>query len=89
MASLVSGVVAAVFSISFNVLSSSAPPSIRGRVMSLTYLPVNLGFTFGPTLGSQLVKRDLYYIFPVACVFTGLGFKALNIARRQPLASGE
>ena len=65
IAALVSGVAAAVFSISFNVLSSSAPTSIRGRVMSFAYLPVNLGFSFGPMLGSQLVKRDHFHIFPL------------------------
>jgi DHA1 family multidrug resistance protein-like MFS transporter len=82
---LISGVAAAVFSISLNALSSSAPPSIRGRVMSFAYLPVNLGFSVGPMLGSQLVKADLFYIFPTACLFTGLGLLAVNFARRQPV----
>jgi MFS family permease len=81
---VISGVAAAVFSISFNVLSTSAPAGIRGRVMSFAYLPVNLGFSFGPMLGSQLVKLDLFYIFPVAFLFTGLGLLVLGLARRQP-----
>ncbi len=84
IACVVSGVAAAVFSISFNVLSTSAPASIRGRVMSFAYLPVNVGFSFGPMLGSQLVKLNLFYIFPAAFVFTGLGLIVLNVARRQP-----
>ena len=84
IACVVSGVAAAVFSISFNVLSSSATDDIRGRVMSFAYLPVNLGFSFGPMLGSQLVKLDLFYIFPTAFLFTGLGLIVLNMARRQP-----
>ncbi len=84
-ACIISGVAAAVFSISFNVLSASAPTSIRGRVMSFAYLPVNVGFSFGPMLGSQLVKLDLFYIFPAAFVLTGLGFLALNLARKQPM----
>ncbi len=87
IACVVSGVAAAVFSISFNVLSSSAPTGIRGRVMSFAYLPVNVGFSFGPMLGSQLVKLDLFYIFPAAFLFTGLGLLVLNIARRQPAPS--
>jgi MFS family permease len=81
-----SGLAAAVFSISFNVLSTSAPASIRGRVMSFAYLPVNLGFSMGPMLGSQLVKLDLFYIFPAAFVFTGLGLVVLRVARLQPAA---
>jgi DHA1 family multidrug resistance protein-like MFS transporter len=88
LACLISGVAAAVFSISFNVLSTSAPTSIRGRVMSFAYLPVNLGFSFGPMLGSQLVKYNLFYIFPTACLFTGLGLLVLNIARGQPMPVG-
>ena len=87
IACIISGIAAAVFSISFNVLSSSASASIRGRVMSFAYLPVNVGFSFGPLLASQLVKLDLFYIFPTAFLFTGLGLLALNIARRQPAAA--
>ena len=81
---VISGIAAAVFSISFNVLSSSASDNIRGRVMSFAYLPVNVGFSFGPLLASQLVKLDLFDIFPTAFLFTGLGLFVLNIARRQP-----
>ncbi len=85
VACLISGVAAAVFSISFNVLSSSAPSSIRGRVMSFAYLPVNIGFSMGPMVGSQLVRLDLFYIFPAAFVLTGMGVLVLNLARRQPV----
>lgn len=85
---LTSGVAAAVFSISFNVLSTSAPAAIRARVMSFAYLPVNVGFSFGPMLGSQLVKLDLFYIFPTACVFTAMGLAVLSVARRQPVPMG-
>jgi len=83
IACLVSGVAAAVFSVSFNVLSSSAPSSIRGRVMSFAYLPVNVGYFFGPMLGSQLVKAGLFYIFPAACVLTAIGLLILRLAHRQ------
>ncbi len=81
---ILTGVASAVFSISFNVLSNSAPAGIRGRVMSFAYLPVNLGFSFGPLLGSKLVELNLFYIYPAAFVFTGLGLIVLNRARGQP-----
>jgi MFS family permease len=84
---VISGLAAAVFSISFNVLATSAPGGIRGRVMSFAYLPVNLGFSFGPLLGSKLVELNLFYIYPAAFLFTGLGLFVLNISRRQPVPS--
>jgi MFS family permease len=82
---ILSGLAAAVFSISFNVLSTSAPIDIRGRVMSFAYLPVNLGFSFGPLLGSRLVGLNLFYIYPAAFLFTGFGLFVLILARRQPM----
>jgi MFS family permease len=84
---ILSGLAAAVFSISFNVLSTSAPEGIRGRVMSFAYLPVNLGFSFGPLLGSKLVGLNLFYIYPAAFLFTGMGLLVLYLARRQPVPS--
>ncbi len=87
IACLVSGVAAAVFSVSFNVLSSSAPSAIRGRVMSFAYLPVNVGYFFGPMLGSQLVKAGLFYIFPAACLLTACGLFVVNAAHAQAAPS--
>lgn len=84
LSALLSGLAAAVFSISFNVLSASAAPEIRGRVMSFAYLPVNLGFFFGPLLGSQLIAKDLFYIYPAAFLFTALSLWVLDLARRRP-----
>ena len=57
--------------------------------MSFAYLPVNLGYSFGPMLGSLLVTRDLFYIFPAAFLLTGLGLLVLKVARRQPVPAGE
>ncbi len=85
IACLITGLAAAVFSISFNVLSSSAAPEIRGRVMSFAYLPVNVGYSMGPIVGSLLVRFSLFYIFPAAFVFTGMGLFMLNQARKQPI----
>jgi DHA1 family multidrug resistance protein-like MFS transporter len=81
---VLSGLSAAVFSISFNVLSGSAAANVRGRVMSFAYLPVNLGFFLGPALGSLLVGFNLFAIFPAAFIFSGLGWLTLARARREP-----
>jgi MFS family permease len=83
VACMVSALATAVFSISFNILAASAPAQIRGRVMTFAYLPVNVGYSFGPLLASQLVRLDLFSIFPTAFVFTGLGLFVLNLARRS------
>ncbi len=63
IACIISGIAAAVFSISFNVLSSSASPDIRGRVMSFAYLPVNVGFSIGPLLAQSFseIESLLYF----------------------------
>ncbi len=53
--------------------------------MTFAYLPVNIGYSFGPMLGSQLVKLDLFNIFPAAFVLTGLGLLVVNVARKQPM----
>jgi len=55
--------------------------------MSFAYLPVNLGFSFGPTLGSQLVRLNLFYVFPAAYVYMGLGLFVPDIGRRQEALS--
>jgi MFS family permease len=48
---LLNGVASGVFAVSFSVLSESVPASVRGRVMTFAYLPVNIGFVVGPALG--------------------------------------
>jgi predicted MFS family arabinose efflux permease len=83
---LVNGISSAVFSLSFNVLSSSATDASRGRVMTFSYLPVNVGFALGPTLGAIVARSSgLPAIFPLAAVVTLVGIGALVVARRQPL----
>jgi DHA1 family multidrug resistance protein-like MFS transporter len=83
---LVNGISSSVFSLSFNVMSSSATDATRGRVMTFAYLPVNVGFALGPTLGAIVARySDLPAIFPLAAVVTLLGIGALAVARRQPL----
>jgi len=58
-------------------------------VMSFAYLPVNLGFFFGPFLGSYLVKQDLFLVFPMAFLFTVLSLFVMSYARRQPVMAVE
>ena len=84
---LVNGLSSAVFSLSFNVLSSSATDATRGRVMTFSYLPVNLGYAVGPTLGAIVAgtPAGLLTIFPLAAVVTLLGIGALAVAQRQPV----
>ena len=82
---LVNGISSAVFSLSFNVLSSSATGATRGRVMTFSYLPVNLGYAVGPTLGAIVAgtPAGLLTIFPLAAVVTLIGIGALAVAHRQ------
>jgi DHA1 family multidrug resistance protein-like MFS transporter len=84
---LLNGISSSVFSLSFNVLSSSATDATRGRVMTFSYLPVNVGFALGPTLGAVIARTPLGLpaIFPLAAVVTAIGIGALAVARRQPV----
>lgn len=81
--SILNGVVSAVFALSFTVLSASAAPRVRGRVMSFAYMPVNIGFMIGAAVGTRITQTSLFNIFPAAALFTALGLMALVIAYRQ------
>jgi MFS family permease len=85
----VSGVWSGVLSLSFSVLSQSIDASVRGRVMVFAYLPVNLGGTVGPAIGSVVTQGSLFAIFPTAAVLTALGIGALVLAYRQQLVPAE
>ena len=76
----------AVLSLSFSVLSQSIDADVRGRVMIFAYLPVNLGGTVGPALGSVVTQGSIFAIFPTAAVLTALGIGALVLAYRQAAA---
>jgi MFS family permease len=83
---VLNGVVSAVFSLSFSVLSSSIPEDVRGRVMSMAYMPVNIGFVLGPLVGTFLISRyNVFAIFPAAAVFTALGILLLAVSHRQKI----
>jgi MFS family permease len=83
---IVSGVGSGVFSLSFNVLASSATDAARARVMTFAYLPVNVGFIAGPGLGAIIVSRDVFGIFPAATAFELAGVLLLAYAARRRIA---
>jgi DHA1 family multidrug resistance protein-like MFS transporter len=85
------GITSGVFAVSFSVLSGSAHQSIRGRVMSFAYLPLNLGVFAGPAIGSALTRTDVFLVFPAAGAITLLGVGMLAVAARlrmRPNAQG-
>jgi MFS family permease len=82
---LLNGVASGVFAVSFSVLSESVPASVRGRVMTFAYLPVNIGFVVGPALGGVVTRGSVFSVFPVAAVCTALGVGALAFASRQTI----
>src|SRR5258708_5591702 len=82
---IVSGLGSGVFSLSFNVLASSTTDATRARVMTFAYLPLNLAFIVGPGIGTFIVSRDPFLIFPAAVVFTLAGVPLLAAAARCPL----
>lgn len=84
---IVSGIGSGVFSLSFNVLASSATDAARARVMTFAYLPLNLGFVAGPGFGALIASRDLFAIFPAATVLELAGVAALAYAARRPTVS--
>lgn len=81
--SLVNGLTTGLFSISFNVLAKAAPEDIRGRIMAMAYLPLNVGLVLGPLIGSFITRRDVFTIFPTAAGLAALGTILLLSAYRQ------
>lgn len=82
---LVNGLAAALFSVSFTILSASATDATRGRVMTFGYLPANVGFIVGPAIGSVIASVDVFLVFPAAAVLTLAGLGAVIFAWRQPV----
>jgi len=83
---IVNGLAAALFSVSFTMLSASATDATRGRVMTFAYLPANLGFVVGPAIGSLVASVDVFLVFPAAALLTVFGLFAVVYAWRQPIA---
>ena len=86
---VINGLASGVFSVSFNVLASSASDSVRGRVMSFAYLPVNIGGILGPALGASLTQISVMAVFPAAALTTALGLGVLRLAARYPVSPDE
>jgi DHA1 family multidrug resistance protein-like MFS transporter len=80
---LINGFSSAIFALSFSVLSGSIPSEVRGRVMTFSYLPVNVGYAVGPAIGSVITPWNIFAVFPVAAVITAMGIAALAMAARQ------
>jgi DHA1 family multidrug resistance protein-like MFS transporter len=78
------GLSSGVFSVSFNVIASSAGERSRGRVMTFAYAPANLSFVVGPLIGSVLAPIDVFLVFPAAAVLTAVGLAATAYARGRP-----
>ena len=84
---VLNGVASGVFAVSFSVLSESADSSIRGRIMTFAYLPVNVGFIVGPAIGSIMTRYNIFAVFPVAACFTALGVGALALAAQKQVTA--
>jgi DHA1 family multidrug resistance protein-like MFS transporter len=82
---VVNGLAAALFSVSFTLLAASATDATRGRVMTFAYLPANIGFVIGPAIGSVIAPMDVFIVFPTAAVLTIVGLAAVIVAWRQPV----
>jgi MFS family permease len=82
---LIIGLASGVFSLSFIILARSAPEKVRGRIMSFSFLPFNIGIIVGPALGSLITRNSIFAIYPAAAVFTLLGIFMLVLASRQPV----
>jgi DHA1 family multidrug resistance protein-like MFS transporter len=79
---LVSGVAVGAYALSFNALANSVATEVRGRVMALAYVPVNLAFIVGPAIGSVVASANLFAVFPVASAVCLTGLALLVTASR-------
>jgi MFS family permease len=82
---LLNGVGSGVFALSFSALSRSTADSVRGRVMSFAYLPVNVGSFVGPAIGSLVTQGSVMTVFPVAGALTAIGIVLMAWAHRKPV----
>jgi MFS family permease len=80
---LVSGVAVGAYALSFNALANSVTTEVRGRVMALAYVPVNLAFIVGPAIGSVVASVNLFAVFPVASAVCLTGLALLVTAGRM------
>ena len=86
---VVTGIRSAAFGLSFAVLSASVATAQRGRVMSFSFLPVNLGFAVGPLLAGPLARSDVFLVFVLAGALSVPGILVLAWAQRQPVPEAD
>ena len=87
---VVNGLTSGLFAMSFSLVSQSATPAVRGRVMTFAFLPTNVGAFIGPAIGAAITRGTVYAVFPAGALLTLLGIAVLLAARRMPLgAAGE
>ncbi len=87
MWAVVNGLISGLFAMSFSLVSQSAAPAVRGRIMTFAFLPANMGSFVGPAIGAVITRGTVYAVFPAGAVLTLLGIGLLLAARRLP--SGE
>jgi DHA1 family multidrug resistance protein-like MFS transporter len=80
---VINGLVSATFSLSFTVLASSTTAEVRGRVMSFSFLPANMGLVVGPAIGSLITRTSVFTVFPAADILTVLGIGLLVWAYKE------
>jgi len=83
---LANGVGSGLFSLSFNVLARSVSDAARARVMTFSYLPLNVGFIVGPAIGAVVASTDPFAIFPTAVILELAGLALVALALRQRMA---
>ena len=80
---LLSGISTGTTALAFGVLSSSATTDVRGRVMSLSTMPMIVGLMLGSAIGSFITRESAFAAFPVAAGLTAIGLGALAVALRR------
>lgn len=70
---VINGLNSGLFALPFTLIANAADENIRGRVMSLSYLPFFLGQILGPSLGSVVAGKNPLYMFPLAAGFFFMG----------------
>ncbi len=81
---VVNGLTSGLFAMSFSLVSLSATPEVRGRVMTFAFLPANVGSFVGPAIGALITQGTVYAVFPAGAVLTLIGIRVLAFARRLP-----
>ncbi len=83
---LANGIGSGPFSLSFNLISRSTTDATRARVMTFSYLPLNLGFVVGPVVGGAAAATDPFLIFPASIALQVVGLALVAVALRRPLS---